>query len=247
MNLSDLRPACDFAKQYGVKAVIFGGPGSGKTPLINTAPRPLLLITEPGMLSMRSSQIPACEAYSMAAVDEFFKWFFESKETDGFDTLAIDSMSEVAELIVAEKMGQTTKNGLPAHGLKAHGEMAEKVMSQCRKLYLLRHKNVVLIAKQTLVENGRQTLLQNNQVVVEPVLQKRPYFPGVVLNVKVPHLFDMVMHLGDATVPGQTKPVRALRTNETPEIFSRDRSGLCDELERPDLTYLFTKILQKNL
>ncbi|WBF76726.1 hypothetical protein PSV3_00253 [Septimatrevirus PSV33] len=75
-------------------------------------------------------------------------------------------------------------------------------------------------------------------------MQKRPFFPGKDLNVKVPHLFDNVMHLGEASVPGMPKPVRALRTKEIPEVFARDRLGNLNELEQPDLTALFAKAMQ---
>jgi hypothetical protein len=58
MDIRSLRPARDFAVQYGVKAIVYGPPGSGKTPVINTAPRPVMLVCEPGLLSMRTSTVP---------------------------------------------------------------------------------------------------------------------------------------------------------------------------------------------
>jgi AAA domain len=62
MQAKDLRPAGSFAQQYGVKMIAYGPPGAGKTPLINTAPRPILLIVEPGMLSMKGSTVPSWDA-----------------------------------------------------------------------------------------------------------------------------------------------------------------------------------------
>ena len=35
MDIKSLRPAKDFAQMYGCKSIIFGAPGSAKTPLIN--------------------------------------------------------------------------------------------------------------------------------------------------------------------------------------------------------------------
>ncbi|WBF76860.1 hypothetical protein PSV3_00158 [Septimatrevirus PSV32] len=96
MQMSQLKPASQLARRYGVKSVVFGAPGSGKTPLINTAPRPVLLVTEPGMLSMRGSNVPAWEAYSPALIVEFFEWFMKSREAANFDTLGIDSISNIA-------------------------------------------------------------------------------------------------------------------------------------------------------
>jgi hypothetical protein len=238
VNLGSLKPASELARRYGVKSVIYGAPGSGKTPLITTSPRPVLLVTEPGMLSMRGSSVPSWEAYDSAKINEFFDWFMKSKESASFDTLAVDSISNVAEIILAEEMKKEK------HGLKAYGNVSERVMKVCNDLYYMQNKHIVLIAKQTSVENGRQTMLQNGEIVTEPVMQKRPYFPGKDLNVKVPHLFDNVLHLATASVPGQPKPVRALRTKESPEAFARDRLGNLAELEPPDLSSLFAKAMQ---
>lgn len=238
MQMSQLKPASQLARRYGVKATIFGGPGSGKTPLINTTPRPVLLVTEPGMLSMRTSSIPAWEAYTPALVTEFFDWFMKSKESANFDTLAIDSISNIAEIVLIDELIKTK------HGLKAYGNMSERVMKICNDLYYMQQKHIVMIAKQTQVENGKQTILQGGEIVYEPIMQKRPFFPGKDLNVKIPHLFDNVMHLAEASIPGQPKPVRALRTKEIAEVFARDRLGNLNELEPPDLSALFTKAMQ---
>lgn len=238
MNASNLVPASSLAKRYGVKATVFGGPGSGKTPLITTAPRPVLLVTEPGMLSMRGSNIPAFEAYDSKRINEFMEWLTKSRETASFDTLGIDSISNIAEIILAEKMVKVK------HGLKAFGEMAEDTMKICNDLFYLPQKHVIMIAKQGLFENGRQKQLVNGEIIIEPVMQKRPYFPGKELNVKVPHMFDSVWHLGEAIVTGEPKPVRAIRTREIVEIFARDRLGNLNELEPPNLTDLFKKSMK---
>lgn len=238
MQMSQLKPASQLARRYGVKSVVFGAPGSGKTPLMNTAPRPVLLVTEPGMLSMRGSNIPAWEAYSAPLIVEFFDWFMKSREASNFDTLGIDSISNIAEIILAEELSKVK------HGMKAYGNMSERTMKIANDLFYMPQKHIVMIAKQALVENGRQTILQNGEVTYEPIMQKRPFFPGKDLNVKVPHLFDNVLHLGEAMVPGQPKPVRALRTKEIPEVFARDRLGNLAELEPPDLSSLFAKAMQ---
>ena len=110
MQQSDLRPAKEFAQNFGVKALIYGPAGTGKTPLINTAPRPLLLACEPGLLSMRGSNVPTYPAYTAAKIDEFFKWFFGSTEVKNFDTIAVDSVSQMADIYLQEA-SKTIKHG----------------------------------------------------------------------------------------------------------------------------------------
>src|SRR5437899_1886908 len=127
MNLSNLRPANDFAQQYGVKALVYGAPGSGKTPIVNTAPRPLLLACEPGLLSMRGSTVPTYPGFTNDAIDDFFAWFFNSNDVKNFDTLAIDSTSQMADTYLQAALNGKSKAGNKMHGLAAYGDMAKNV------------------------------------------------------------------------------------------------------------------------
>lgn len=203
---------------------MYGGPGSGKTPLFNTAPRPVLCAVEPGLLSMRNSNIPTWEAYTRPKIDEFCKWLFESSEARNFDSVGFDSISQVAEIILTDEL-DPKKN---KDGRAAYGKMSIAVMSIVNALYYLPQKHIYLIAKQGIEEGTGK---------------KKPYFPGQDLNVKVPHMYDEILHLGLNTVPGQMNPVRSIRTMENFEITARDRSGMLAELEPPDLSALFAKAM----
>jgi hypothetical protein len=72
---------------------------------------------------------------------------------------------------------------------------------------------------------------------------RHPYFPGQDLNVKVPHLFDEILHLAPAVIPGIAGEQIAFRTKGQFGIMARDRSGRLSELEYPDLTSLFAKCM----
>lgn len=224
MNSRDLKPANQLALKYGVKTLCYGGPGTGKTPLANTAPRPVLCVVEPGMLSMRTSNIPAFAAFDAAKIKEFFDWVFLSNESKNFDTICIDSISQLAEIILTDQL-RIQKNPL-----KAYGEMSRKVMEIVNGLYFMQNKHVYLIAKQTQTEeNGIQ--------------RKKPYFPGQDLNVKIPHLYDEILHLGLNNLPQFPKPVIAFRTLENIDTMARDRSGKLNEIEEPKLTNIFNKCM----
>ena len=119
MNIQNLKPASELAQRFGVKALVYGGPGMGKTPIIKTAPRPVLCVVEPGMLSMRDAvNIPAWDAYTPERIDEFFKWLFTSAEAKNFDTVGIDSISQLAEIILTQELNRNKD------GRKAYGEMS---------------------------------------------------------------------------------------------------------------------------
>lgn len=238
MKFSDLKPAHQLAEKYGAKIVVFGGPGSGKTPLSTTAPNPILIATEPGLLSLRGHTIATIEAHTRKQIDDIVKWCCESKESSAFQTLVIDSLSNLSEIILDDEQSKNS------HGLKAYGNMASAVLAICNRLFYLQSKHVVMIAKQAMVENGRQQVRMNGETMIEPILQKRPYFPGKDLNIKVPHLFDSVFHMGLANLQSTNTAykVNAIRTRETEEIFARDRSGRLSEIEEPNLTQIFGKM-----
>lgn len=224
MNINSLVPASALALKLGVKSIVHGGPGQGKTPLFNTAPRPILLATEPGMLSMRASNIPTWEAYTHEKVDEFFKWWMsDSREISNFDTLGIDSASQLAEIFLlrAEKKLKD--------GRAAYGDMSDNVMFILRYLYFQPNKHMYIICKQGFED-------------VQGVRQSRPFFPGKDLNTKIPHMFDLILSLGTWNIPGYGQ-AKAFRTAPSLDTMARDRSGRLAEYEPPDLTAIFNKAM----
>lgn len=236
MQMSQLQPAHKLAQRYGVKCVAYGGPGSGKTPLINTAPRPVVLVTEPGMLSMRRSNVPCWAADTSAKIEEFFKWAFESREMSNFDTVAVDSVSQMAEIVLAECF---VKN---RDGRKAYGDMSKQVMEWLDGLFYMQQKHVWLTAKETMYDEVSYTLAPGTGMPIANTTKKRThYFPGQDLNVKVPHRYDEVLHIGRATINGREE--RVIRCWPTNEINARDRSGNLAEFEPHDLTALFKKAM----
>lgn len=224
MNINSLRPAKDFAINYGVKAVIYGPPGSGKTPVINTAPRPVLMACEPGLLSMRNSNVPTFTAFTSDKIDEFCQWCFHSNEAKSFDTIAIDSSSQMCELYL-----KTAQLG-NKHGLAAYGEMARESMKQLASLYFLQQKHIYLIAKQQIFsENG--------------ILIRRPYYPGQQLPTDVPHMYDCILQLDIHSVPGVGQ-VKAFRCIGSLDTIARNRTGTLNEFEPPDFGALVRKAMQ---
>lgn len=226
MNISQLRPLGDFAMRSGVKTVVYGPPGSGKTPISNTAPRPVILVSEPGVLSVRTSIIPAWGGTSPKLIDEFFDWFFGSNERRNFDTLIWDSVSYGAETYLQAEFAGTSKAGNAVHGEKAYGNMLKNVMRHLRRLFFAENCHTYLICQQGIGSNGNVY----------------PGFPGRALEKEVPHLFDEILHLGLKNVPGYGL-VPAFQTQSTFDILARDRSGKLAMFEPPDLAGLFAKAM----
>jgi len=225
MQMSDLKSAKEFAVQFGCKCIVYGPPGTGKTPILNTAPRPVLLATEPGLLSMRGSNVPTWMADTPAKIDEFFKWFFNSAETKNFDTLGIDSASFMADVYLQKALKENK------HGIKAYGDMATDTMEHLRTLFYTRYKHTYIICKE-------------ESHVGDGLTIKRPYFPGKVLPIDVPHLYDMVLRLAKTNVPKQGgAELLAFQCVGTYNIIARNRTGNLDDFEAPDFGALVTKAM----
>lgn len=224
MKASDLRPASDFAQRFGVKALAYGKPRTGKTRAIITAPRPILCLCEPGATSLRDADhVPTWEAYTQPKIHEFYKFITESAEAKNYDTVCIDSLSQLAETVLDVQKAQHS------HGLKAYGAMSDYVMEICKKLYFLPQKHLYLVAKQAVVEEGG-------------IMFKRPYFPGKDLNIQIPHLFDQILYVGEATIPGVGSTV-AFHSRGSPTMMAGDRFGKLAEFEPLNLSYLFAKCM----
>lgn len=223
MNASELRPAKEFAMRYGVKALVYGAPGSGKTPIFNSAPRPLLCCCEPGMLSMRNSTVPTCLANTPERLDDFFKWFFNSTEVKNFDTIGLDSGSEMANIYLKAALKSNK------HGQAAYGEMARRTYAHLWDLFFMQQKHVYIICQQGIIDNG------GTQMFI-------PGFPGRALEKEVPHLYDLIMHLGIKNIPN-VGMMKAFQCGPSFDILARDRSGMLAQFEPCDLTALFNKAM----
>ena len=230
MDIRDLRAAGEHAQNFGVKAIVFGPAGTGKTPILNTAPRPVLLATEAGLLSMRGSNIPTYAAFTSKAIDEFFSWFFNSSETKNFDTLGIDSGSQIADIYLNAALQGTSKQGNKKHGMAAYGEMATNTMEHLRTLYYTRYKHVYMICKEEIADVDYQTL-------------RRPYFPGKVLPIDVPHLYDFILRLAKANVPGAGETL-AFQCVGNMNVLARNRTGNLNEYEPPHFGNLVAKAME---
>lgn len=241
MKMSDLRPAGHFAEQYGAKMVVYGGPGMGKTPLINTAPRPLLIAHEPGLLSMRGSNVPTITAFDMKTARDVYAWLFNSNEVGNFDTICIDSGSEFAEISLSEAKAKSKD------GRKHYGIVFDDVMPVFRSLYYMKNKHVYLISKLGSVENGKKATQDNGVFSVETVMQKQPLYPGNAVPASLKHLYDYVLFMDWYTPPGYTRPVKAFFTQPCDEYMARDRSGNLAPVEPADnLTSLINKMMAQS-
>lgn len=204
----------------GIKMLVYGPAGWGKTVLCSTAPVPLIISAEKGLLSIKGKDIPYIEVNNMEEIGEAYSFI---AETDEYKTVCLDSISDIAEVMLLELKPQYTDKR------QAYGEMADQILSLLKALRNLSHVNVVVTAK------ARQIV---SDVGVSSFV---PSCPGQVLPAQIPYIFDLMLPIKIGKLEDDTT-YRFLQTQPSLKWAAKDRSGLLDPMEEPDLTKLFAKI-----
>lgn len=209
----------------GVKCVVYGGAGAGKTRLCATAPNPVILSAESGLLSLRGFDIPFIEISNFKDLTDAYLWAMKSNESKAFQTICLDSVSEIGEVVLSD-LKEKTKDPR-----KAYGEMGEQMLGLLRDFRDMPEKNVYFSAKQERIKDEATGSCFYG-----------PMMPGQKLGQQIPYFFDEVFQLFVYQDLNTKQEIRALRTKKDAQFEAKDRSGALDEWEQPDLTAIFKKI-----
>jgi hypothetical protein len=204
-----------------LKLCVYGLSGVGKTVLGSTAPKPIVLSAEKGLLSISSKDIPVIEIQDLSEVKEAIMLL--RKEKVVFSTLVLDSLSELGEVYISKI--------LPSYKdpRQAYGVLADQMLLTTRYLRDL-PKHIVVICKQEVYKDE-----------MSGSTYYRPASPGQAFTQQIPHLFDEVLCLRMGKK--DKKVYRYLQTQPDPQYTAKDRSGKLSIEEPPDLSYIFEKIL----
>jgi len=206
-----------------VKLLVYGQAGAGKTSLIPTLPKPVILSAEGGLLSIADTNLPFIEITSMDDLREAYKWLNSSAEAAEFESVALDSISEIAEVVLnAEKKINKDPRA-------AYGAMQEQMADIIRGFRDLPGKHVYMSAK-----------LEKTQDEMGRVLYA-PSMPGNKTGQSLPYFFDEVLALRvEKDAEGMTR--RALMTDGDGLWLAKDRSGKLEVWEDADLGDIIRKI-----
>ena len=207
----------------GVKLLVYGQAGAGKTTLIRTLPDPIVLSAEAGLLSLRDSDIPYIEISDMATLREAYEWLANSDEAKQFRSVALDSISEIGEVVLS---AEKKKSGDPR---QAYGAMQDQMADVIRSFRDLPGRHVYMSAKAEKAQDDQGHILQS------------PGMPGNKAAQSLPFYFDEVLALRvHRTEDNQTQ--RALMCHSDGVWQAKDRSGKLDFWEAPDLGAIINKI-----
>ena len=207
----------------GVKLLVYGQAGAGKTSLIPTLPNPIVLSAEGGLLSIQDANLPYIEISDMDTLREAWTWLTSSDEAKQYKSIALDSISEIAEVCLgAEK--KATKDPR-----QAYGAMQEQMADIIRAFRDLPNRHVYMSAK-----------LEKTQDEMGRVLYA-PSMPGNKTGQALPYFFDEVLALR-VEKDADNSTQRALMCDSDGLWLAKDRSGKLSPWEAPDLGAIIAKI-----
>jgi phage nucleotide-binding protein len=209
----------------GIKILVHGPAGAGKTSLCGTTGGSTLIISaESGLLSLRAFDIPVLEVKTLDQLYEAYQFVTETDEGKAFQWVCLDSISEIAEVVLNHEK-KTAKDPR-----QAYGALAEKMTDILRAFRDLPGRNVYFACKQERTKDE-----QSGAMLYFPSM------PGNMLKQGVGYFFDEVFALR-VEKDADGNPTRWLQTNRDYNYEAKDRSGSLDMFEPADLSAIAAKI-----
>jgi hypothetical protein len=210
----------------GIKVLVHGPAGSGKTSLCATTGAPTIIISaESGLLSLRNYDIPVIEVSAMDALYEAYHYVASDPEGMKYEWVCLDSVSEIAE-VVLNTAKKTAKDPRQAYGV-----LAEQMTELIRAFRDLPGRNVYFSCKQDKVKDE-----QTGAVLYGPAL------PGNMLKNGISYFFDEVCAMRVEKDEETGLPVHWLQCRRDYNYEAKDRSGALDMFEQPSLAAIAAKI-----
>jgi hypothetical protein len=222
----------------------------GKTVLMATLPMPFVVISsENGLLSLSEknltkifmglgqNEVSAAErarevrqqrviiVRNGIQMRKAYEWLLS--HMNEYRSVGWDSASESAEVFLS------AAKAVKADARQAYGEVADLISDYFKKFRdNLQARHVCVVAKEGSVKNE-----------ITGGIQYGPDFPGKQVGPQSPYWLDETLRLAVATDPGTNSVFRFLQTQPNEQFIAKDRSGLLEMFEKPDLAYLIDKIV----
>lgn len=206
-----------------VNFLVYSAAGIGKTVLASTMPKPLILSAESGLLSIKDKNVDFVEIKSLADLKDAYLIASRSDH----ESIVLDSLSEIAEIILLDLKGQKTSKGNSVDGRAAYGEMQDTLASVIRGFRDL-PKHFLATAKLDRVQDENGMLLYS------------PMMPSKTSSQALPYLFDEVFAIRIQDLDGVK--YRYLQCQPDGIWLAKDRSGKLAEKEKADLTFIIDQI-----
>jgi len=231
--------ANDLNLSAGMKMLVYAPSGVGKTVLSATLPTPILLSAESGTLSLSKGNLerlfgvgnptitynmPLIQIRTIEDLTDAYQWLVCSHEAKAFQSVGMDSISEIAEVVLSNAKLQVKDPR------QAYGELIEKMTATIRKFRDLEGKHVYLASK-----------MGKDKDEVSGITKYMPDMPGNKLGQALPYFPDFVFRLNMGKTP-EGLSYRYLQTQPDLQSDAKDRSGALAPMEYPHLGAIIEKV-----
>lgn len=216
-----------------IKTLIWGEGKVGKTTLAKTLPvsedKKLAYINvDPGQLALRDRAFTAISAedgiWNNQALEDIYSYLRSNAAS--FEHIFLDGLDDVGRAVLREEM-KATKNGM-----KAYGEMADKVEDWTKRMRDISGPSVVIVTHVDPVQDdtGAVTFF--------------PSFPGKQIKNQLNNWFDLIgaMRMLPDTEGRPARRVIQFSREADTRFMVGDRSGVAKPFEEPDLGALYRRI-----
>jgi phage nucleotide-binding protein len=220
ITITNTDSECNF-----VKLLVYGDSGVGKTTLIKTAPKPIIISTESGLLPLSGLNIPVIKVSTYEELCEAFEYVTDANNGHLFETICLDSITDLAESILTAYKKETKDPR------QAYGRINDDIAEIIRAFRDIETHHVYVTAKMNRVEDSNSGVARYGAMM-----------PGRTLAQQIPYFFDEVLWLAvDEDDEGNS--FRYFQTQPSSTHTAKDRSGKLNNPELPDLTHIINKII----
>lgn len=199
-----------------VNILCHGVSGVGKTYLCATAPKPLVVSSEEGLITLKEFDIDTITVKNFSDLDQAIKLAVNG----GYQTLCLDSISDIAEQWLAEFKAEARDPR------QAYGRMNDEISLLIRKLRNLPMYTYVI---------SKQIRTQDDDT---GIISYAPWMPGKTLNMAISYFFDAVVALRQSP-----KGERYIQTIPKQNFICKIRGSHLNEREEPNLTTFINKLI----
>jgi phage nucleotide-binding protein len=220
ITITNTDSECNF-----VKLLVYGDSGVGKTTLIKTAPKPIIISTESGLLPLSGLNIPVLKVSNYDELVEAFEYVTDPANAASFETICLDSITDLAEaILIAYKKDHKDPR-------QAYGKLNDDIAEIVRAFRDIETHHVYFSSKQNRVEDSNTGVARYGATM-----------PGRTLSQSLPYFFDIVMCLQIGEDEDGNK-YRYLQTQPSSTHTAKDRSCKLSDPEVPDLSVVINKII----
>lgn len=209
----------------GLKMLVHGPAGAGKTVMGATAGEPTLIISaEAGLLSIAGAP-SYIKVVTVSSIQDLYDVYEYLNSEHVCDWIVLDSVSEIAEVVLSyEKANNKDPRA-------AYGQLQEQMTTMLRKFRDLPLYNVLMTCKQQRVTDE-----------YSGTTMYIPSLPGRALTQQISYMFDEVFALR-VEKDDEGALYRVVQTSRDAQYEAKDRSGKLDLFEEPNLKKLKAKII----